>query len=131
MAKLIHSMIRVFDVNRSIAFYKDALDLDVAQSFEFESFSLIYLRNSSSDFELELTYNHDNSDHYTHGSGYGHIAVCVDDLASTHQRLVELNMHPTDIKSMAYQETPMAKFFFLTDPDGYKIEFLERLGRFQ
>lgn len=131
MAKLIHSMIRVFDVNRSIAFYKDALDLDVAQSFEFESFSLIYLRNSSSDFELELTYNHDNSNHYTHGSGYGHIAVCVDDLDATRQRLIELALQPTDIKSMAYQEEPMAKFFFLTDPDGYKIEFLERLGRFQ
>ncbi|WP_325890903.1 VOC family protein [Grimontia sp. NTOU-MAR1] len=131
MAKLIHSMIRVYDPDRSIAFYKTALDLDVAQRFDFEGFSLIYLRNASNDFELELTHNHSQTEPYTHGTGYGHLAVCVDDLAATHCKISDANLNPAEIKSMSYQGTPMARFFFLTDPDGYKIEFLEQSGRFQ
>ncbi|CZF84001.1 Lactoylglutathione lyase [Grimontia celer] len=131
MAKLIHSMIRVRDPDRSIAFYKTALDLDVAQRFDFEGFSLIYLRNVSNDFELELTHNHSQSEPYTHGTGYGHLAVCVDDLAATHSKISNANLNPAEIKSMSHQGEPMARFFFLTDPDGYKIEFLEQSGRFQ
>ncbi|WP_206052603.1 VOC family protein [Neptunomonas marina] len=46
MAKAIHSMIRVYDLDRSISFYKEALDLDVAERFDFDGFTLVYLRNS-------------------------------------------------------------------------------------
>ncbi|WP_434362180.1 VOC family protein [Parasalinivibrio latis] len=131
MTKLIHSMIRVLDPDISIDFYKTALDLDVAERFDFDGFSLIYLRNRENDFELELTHNHDQEEPYTHGSGYGHLAVCVDDLADVHRKLNRANLNPTDMKAMSYKGQAMAKFFFLTDPDGYKIEFLERFGRFQ
>lgn len=131
MAKMIHSMIRVLDPDRSLLFYKTALDLDVAQRFDFDGFSLIYLRNDSSDFELELTHNHSQTEAYTHGSGYGHLAVCVDDLAAIHAKLCDANLNPTEMKAMSYNGKPMARFFFLTDPDGYKIEFLEQSGRFQ
>ncbi len=131
MTKLIHSMIRVLDPDLSIDFYKTALNLDVAQRFDFDGFSLIYLRNSENDFELELTHNHDQDEPYTHGSGYGHLAVCVDDLADVHRRVTAANLKPTEMKAMSYNGQPMARFFFLTDPDGYKIEFLERFGRFQ
>ena len=54
--------------------------LDVADRFGFDGFTLIYLRNAENDFEIELTVNHDQEQQYTHGDGYGHIAVCVDDL---------------------------------------------------
>lgn len=131
MTKLIHSMIRVFDPDVSIPFYKTALDLDIAERFDLNGFSLIYLRNPANDFELELTHNHDQQTPYTHGTGYGHLAVCVDDIAAKHQSLTDAGLSPTDLKTMTYQDKPMARFFFLTDPDGYKIEFLERFGRFQ
>ncbi|KXF83295.1 VOC family protein [Enterovibrio coralii] len=130
MAKAIHSMIRVLDPEISIHFYKAALNLDVDARFDFDGFSLIYLRNPETTFELELTHNHSNTEPYTHGSGYGHLAVSVSDIESSHAALVEKGLSPTLIKSMSYQNKPMATFFFLTDPDGYKIEFIERSGRF-
>jgi len=61
MAKMIHSMIRVFDLDRSIAFYNQALQLEVSDRFDFDDFSLVYLRNAENDFELELTENNQNN----------------------------------------------------------------------
>ena len=57
MAKAIHMMVRVLDLDRSIAFYRTALDLEVADRFDFDSFTLVYLRNAEADFEVELTLN--------------------------------------------------------------------------
>lgn len=85
MAKIIHSMVRVRDLDKSLAFYKNALDLDIAERLDFEGFSLVYLRNDENDMELELTWNEGVEEAYTHGSGYGHIAVAVDDLESEHE----------------------------------------------
>ncbi|MEM8652386.1 MAG: lactoylglutathione lyase, partial [Pseudomonadota bacterium] len=61
MAKAIHSMIRVFEEERSVEFYKSAFDLSVADRLDFDSFTLVYLSNSENDFELELTINKDQS----------------------------------------------------------------------
>ena len=62
MAKAIHSMIRVLDLERSIAFYDRAFGLKVADHFDFDGFALVYLRNAENDFELELTLNKDRSE---------------------------------------------------------------------
>ena len=59
MAKAIHTMIRVFDEQKSVAFYKAALDLDIADRYDFADFTLVYLRNPENDFEIELTVNKD------------------------------------------------------------------------
>ena len=67
MAKAIHMMVRVLDLDRSIAFYRTALGLDVADRFDFDSFTLVYLRNAEADFEVELTLNKDRTDPYAHG----------------------------------------------------------------
>ena len=80
MAKFIHAMVRVIDEARSVAFYKTAFGLEIADRFEFDNFILIYLRNDEADFELELTVNKGRSEPYDLGDGYGHLAVCVDDL---------------------------------------------------
>ena len=79
MAKAIHTMIRVLDLDRSIDFYGRAFGLEPADHFDFEGFALVYLRNHENDFEIELTWNADQAEPYSHGSGYGHVAVCVDD----------------------------------------------------
>ena len=71
MAKAIHSMIRVLDEGKSVDFYRSAFDLDIADRFEFDGFTLVYLKNRENDFELELTVNHGQKEPYSHGSGYG------------------------------------------------------------
>ena len=57
MAKALHTMVRVLDLDRSIAFYQTAFGLNVADRFDFEDFALVYLRNEEADFEVELTLN--------------------------------------------------------------------------
>lgn len=130
MARMIHSMIRVRDEDRSVGFYEKAFDLRVANRYPFEGFTLIYMSNDEQTFELELTVNADQSEPYDLGNGYGHLAFTVDDLRRSHTRMIDLNYAPGDIKEMKRDGQPFARFFFITDPDGYKIEVLERSGRF-
>ena len=59
MAKLAHSMIRVLDEAASVKFYEDVFGLRIADRLDFDSFTLIYLRDAAGDFELELTVNKD------------------------------------------------------------------------
>ena len=131
MAKAIHSMVRVFDLDRSIDFYGKAFGLDIADRFDFDDFTLVYLRNPEADFEIELTHNKNQSEPYSHGTGYGHIALCVDDVRNEHDRFRELGLEPNDVKEFHRDGDLMARFFFVQDPDGYKIEVLERHGRYQ
>ena len=130
MAKAIHMMVRVLDEARSVDFYKTAFDLDVEDRFEFDGFTLVYLKNSENDFEVELTINHDQSEPYTHGTGYGHIAFSVDDVDAEHERIAATSIEPTPVKEFHRDGALMAKFFFVQDPDGYKIEVLQRHGRY-
>ncbi|MGF1687298.1 VOC family protein [Photobacterium japonica] len=129
MAKIIHSMVRVVDLDKSLQFYKAALDLDVAERLDFDGFSLVYLRNEENDMELELTWN-EGAEAYTHGTGYGHLAVAVEHLEAEHEKLAALGYEPADIKEFFRDGQLLAKFFFVQDPDGYKIEFLQRHGRY-
>jgi lactoylglutathione lyase len=131
MAKLIHTMIRVLDLDRSISFYDQAFGFTPSQQLDFETFALVYLRSNENDMELELTLNKGETTPYTHGSGYGHVAMCVDDLDSEHQRLRQLGIEPTDIVEFAPDDKLLARFFFVTDPDGYEIEVLQRHGHYQ
>lgn len=87
MAKAIHSMIRVLDEARSVAFYDQAFGLKVADRLDFESFTLVYLSNPETGFELELTINKGRAEPYNLGDGYGHLAFSVDDLDGEHARL--------------------------------------------
>lgn len=131
MAKAIHSMIRVLDEARSVAFYKTAFDLDVATRLDFDSFTLVYLRNAAADFEIELTINKGRTDAYNLGDGYGHIAFCVEDLEAEHARFTAAGLGPRKIVEFNRDGALLAKFFFVADPDGYQIEVLQRHGRYQ
>ncbi len=131
LAKAIHTMIRVLDETRSIEFYRTAFGLEVAERFDFETFTLIYLSNADSPFELELTVNKGRQEPYALGDGYGHMAVSVADLDSEHERLGGLGMEPKKIVEFNRDGALFARFFFIEDPDGYKIEVLQRGGRFK
>jgi lactoylglutathione lyase len=130
MAKAIHSMIRVLDLERSIDFYDRAFGLGVAQRLDFADFTLVYLRNDENDFELELTFNRGRTEPYGHGDGYGHLAMCVDNCRTEHERLAGLGLEPGEVKEFQGGGSLLARFFFIQDPDGYKIEVLERHGRY-
>lgn len=130
MARLAHSMIRVLDEARSIDFYRRAFGLEVADRLDFDDFTLVYLSNAETAFELELTVNKGREAAYDLGDGYGHLAVTVADLDAEHARFTEAGFAPRRIVDFAPGGTRIARFFFVADPDGYQIEVLERSGRF-
>ncbi|MFO1089911.1 MAG: VOC family protein [Hyphomicrobiales bacterium] len=130
MAKVIHMMVRVLDEKASVNFYEKAFGLKIADRFEFDGFMLVYLRNPENDFEVELTINHGRTEPYTHGTGYGHVALAVDNLEAEHKRFTDLGFSPNPIKEFHRDGKLMAKFFFVQDPDGYKIEVLQKHGRY-
>ncbi|MCJ8150932.1 MULTISPECIES: VOC family protein [Shinella] len=131
MAKTIHSMIRVLDEDRSVDFYNKAFGLEIAQRLDFETFTLVYMSNAESEFELELTINKGRSEAYNLGDGYGHLAVSVSDLDSEHARISALGFTTGKIVEFNRDGGLLARFFFVTDPDGYKIEVLQRRGRYK
>ena len=130
MAKAIHSMIRVLDEARAVAFYQAAFGLTVADRLDFEGFTLIYLSNAEATFELELTVNKGRTEPYALGDGYGHLAVSVADVAAEHARLTAAGLAPRKLVEFANAGVHIATFFFIADPDGYQIEVLQRGGRF-
>lgn len=131
MAKTIHSMVRVLDEARSVEFYSKAFDLKIVDRLDFESFTLIYLANGESGFELELTVNKGRTEPYALGDGYGHLAVSVSSVEAEHARLTAAGLAPRNIVDFQNAGFQVAKFFFIADPDGYQIEVLQRGGRFQ
>ena len=132
MSKIIHSMIRVLDLDRSLQFYAKCFDLKPSHRLDFPSFSLVYLRNAHSDTEIELTWNRDRTEPYSHGDGYGHVAFCVPDVAAERARLLALGHAPLEVKEFKADDGALiARYFFIQDPDGYKIEVLERHGHYQ
>ncbi len=131
MAKIIHSMIRVLEEARSVEFYKTAFGLDVVERLDFDGFTLVYLCNTKSDMELELTINKDQSEPYDLGNGYGHMAVVVDDLDAEHARYVSADLKPRKLVDFKNNDELLARFFFVTDPDGYEIEVMQRHGRYR
>lgn len=130
IAKAVHSMIRVRDEARSVAFYKAAFGLKVADRFDFPTFTLVYLSNVESAFELELTINKDRASAYDLGNGYGHLAVVVADVDAARAEAVTAGIPATECRDLKHEGTTLARFFFMTDPDGYKIEVIRRGGRF-
>lgn len=124
-------MIRVLDEDRSVDFYSRAFGLAVAERLDFETFTLVYMSNAESEFELELTINKGRTEAYNLGDGYGHLAVSVSDLDGEHARISELGFTTGKIVEFNRDGGLLARFFFVTDPDGYKIEVLQRHGRYK
>ncbi len=116
--KIIHTCIRVFNLEESIKFYKDALGFKVSREMDKpdENFKNVYLVDKYGDFEIELTYNYDQEIKYDLGNGYSHLAVHVDDINKAYEFHKKLNIDMTDIY--------WGRLYFISDPDGYKIEIL-------
>ena len=123
-------MIRVLDMEKSIKFYGEVLGLKESHRLDFPDFALVYLRNPHNDFEIELTLNKGREEAYTHGTGYGHIGVVVPDAAAKRAELAA-KYECTPVKEFKRGDELLARFFFMQDPDGYKIEMLERHGHYE
>lgn len=130
MAKPIHMMLRVMNEARAVDFYSKAFGMEVSQRADFDDFTLIYMRSPEDAFEIELTVNKGRTEPYQMGNAYGHVAFTVTNLEAEHARMIAAGLAPKDIKQMSHQGKPFGRFFFIEDPDGYKIEVLERSGRF-
>lgn len=121
--KLLHTCIRVRDLEKSLEFYERALGLRETRRKEFplEDFSLVFLSDERRQYEIELTYNYDRSEAYAIGNGFGHIALSAEDLEESHKRHTEMGYRVS--KLMGLPGSP-PRFYFITDPDGYEIEIV-------
>lgn len=126
--RILHTMIRVRDVDASLRFYRDGLGMNVLDRYDFEKgrFSIIFLSYAGyrdGPAALELTYNWDRTENYSHGSGYGHIAIGVPDVNAMYDRLPNYGgKQGSAPKSMLPGAPQLA---FVQDPDGYAIELIQ------
>ena len=125
--RILHTMIRVGDLERSKSFYTEALQMQVLRQQDYPGgkFTLAFLGygDESEEAVLELTYNWETSS-YDLGTGYGHVAVGVEDIRAACDRVRECGGKVTrEPGPMKHGSTVIA---FVEDPDGYKIEFIER-----
>jgi lactoylglutathione lyase len=126
-SRYLHTMFRVTDPEQSRAFY-EALGMEfrrespIVRNGELEA-TLYFLGFPGQDEELELTFNHDGST-YDLGTGYGHVAIGVDDLDGTLASLAEQGIEP---EKPPYQVREGGSWLcFVRDPDGYRIEIIGR-----
>ncbi|MEG0267745.1 MAG: VOC family protein [Carnobacterium sp.] len=122
--KMLHTCVRVKDLDKSMDFYTNILGFHEVRKLDYpeSKFTLVYLALEEDGYELELTYNYDQAKPYQLGDGYGHIAIGVDDLKATHQEYKESGNEVTDLKGLS---DGAANYFFVMDPDGYKIEVIQ------
>jgi lactoylglutathione lyase len=124
--ELIHTCYRITDVDRSVAFY-EALGFEERRRMPIREEAInVFMGLPGDGDRLELTYNF-GVDSYDVGTGYGHIAVSVDDLEQTLVRLKEQGLEP---EREPYRVREGGSLLcFVRDPDGYRIELIDRSGR--
>jgi lactoylglutathione lyase len=126
--RILHTMIRVLDLEKSIAFYCGQLGMNLIRRKDYESgrFTLAFVGYGSEDDTsvVELTHNWDQKEPYAIGSGFGHMALGVRDIYKTCERLAAAGVKvPRAPGPMKHGGSVIA---FIEDPDGYKIELIER-----
>lgn len=123
--KMHHSCIRVMNLEKSLDFYKKAFGFKVVRKNDFPDggFTLVFLTDKTGNFSLELTYNYDQEEPYTIGNGYSHLAVAVSDVKKSYEYHKKEGFDLGDMHSLSKDS---AGFYFITDPDGYDIEVIQR-----
>jgi lactoylglutathione lyase len=122
--ELIHTCYRVLDLDRSVPFY-EALGFEERRRIPIRDEATNVFMGLPGDGErLELTFNHGNTEPYDIGTGYGHVAVTVEDLDGTLERLSERGIAPERAPYTIREGGN--RLCFVRDPDGYRIELIER-----
>lgn len=130
MTQYLHTMYRITDPGRSRAFYEAlgfefSREMDIVRNGELEATNYFFSLGDAENV-LELTYNHDGRT-YDLGSGYGHIALAVDDLDATLAALADQGIEP-EREPYRVREGG-SRLCFVRDPDDYRIELIERSGK--
>ena len=130
MARYLHTMYRITDPERSRAFYESlgfrfSREMDIVRNGEREATNYFFSLGDQEDV-LELTFNHDGRT-YELGTAYGHIAIAVDDMQETLSELATSGIEPE--KSPYRVREGGSLICFVRDPDGYRIELIDRSGR--
>jgi lactoylglutathione lyase len=130
MATYLHTMLRITDPEQSRSFYEAlgftfSRDMDIVRNGELEATNYFYSLGDDENV-LELTFNHDGRT-YELGDAYGHIAIAADDLDESLSRLKEQGIEP-EREPYRVREGG-SRLCFVRDPDGYRIELIDRSGK--
>ena len=131
--RILHTMLRVGDLDRSLAFYTEILGMKLLRQKDYPSgeFTLAFVGYGaeSESAVIELTHNWGKTK-YAIGDGYGHVAIGVDDIHGTCQRIKD---HPSGLGKVTREPGPMKHgttvIAFVEDPDGYKVELIQESSR--
>ena len=121
--KMLHTCLRVMDLEKSLEFYKEALGFVETRRKDFpdDEFTLVFLSDKSGAYELELTYNYNPEEPYVIGNGYRHLAVSASDLEAARQKHIDMGYEVSELSGLP-GDPP--RFYFVTDPDGYEVEVI-------
>jgi len=130
MAEYLHTMVRITDPEKSRAFYEAlgfefSRDMDIVRNGEVEATNYFFSMGDN-DSVLELTFNHDGRT-YEMGDAYGHIAIAADDLDESLSRLKEQGIEPE--REPYRVRDGGSRLCFVRDPDGYRVELIDRSGK--
>lgn len=123
--KLLHTMIRVKDIKKSLDFYEKLIGLKVVSEKRLDDCNLYFLSDGIGNVEIELTYNDETPEGgYETGSGFGHFAFQVDSMDDVTKKLKALGYEylwePYKLSAVG------STIAFVKDPDGYEIEFIQK-----
>ena len=122
--RILHTMLRVGNLQRSIDYYTQVLGMQLLRTSDNPEYqyTLAFLGFESNPHqaELELTYNYGHGP-YDLGDGYGHLAISVPDLEASWQRHHDMGL---DLRPLSGIDEGKKNFYFMQDPDGYKIEVM-------
>ncbi len=124
--KFLHSMIRVKDIDASLKFYTELLNMKLADKKKLEDCTLYFLSDKENTCQIELTYNDETPKNgYENGNGFGHFAFSCENLDKFSEKLNSLGYkylyEPFDLNGKG------SKIAFITDPDGNEIELIEKV----
>jgi len=124
MGELIHTCYRITDIDRSVSFY-EKLGLEEVGRFPIrDEATNVFMGMPGDGARLELTFNHGVTEPYEIGTGYGHIAITVDDMDATLERLAGEGIEPE--KPPYTVREGGSRLCFVRDPDDYRIELIEK-----
>lgn len=123
--KLLHTMIRVKDIKKSLEFYEKLIGLKPVKKMRLDDCTLYFLSDEIGEVQIELTHNDETPENgYEIGSGFGHFAFQVDSMDKVTKKLKELGYEylwePFQLSAAG------STLAFVKDPDGYEIEFIEK-----
>lgn len=125
--KFLHTMIRVRDIDASLKFYTEVLDMTLDHKKRLDDCWLYFLNDKENTCQIELTYNDETPEcGYEIGSGFGHFAFAVQSMDEFTKKIEKLGYEylyePFDLNGKG------SKIAFVKDPDGYEIELIERVN---